>query len=336
MLRRWWTLLLVPLLACPLALRAQRGAGVGTQAGWIEQFSCSVEWSHTPEPTAHVLDQNRDRYRFLYVGDRVRCSGTGSLTVQVYEDTMLIQPAEGWCTIRSDSVKCDHGVPRTIPQDSPTSRARQRAEEGSQASDDRQAIAEFGRTAGRTRGLSVIISPASDSVISIDRLAIRWASVATGPARLRLIDQSDRVLWTSDAIDAKAGTVDAQPARRAMTTFRREGRDGDLTLVLDGRAGLSTSVHFALLSESDEQKLDADLAGCDAKGGFLRTVCRVYQFSTRRMWNAATQEYEQALTASPQSEDLLRAALAANQRIGDMDRAKQISTQLPENSRHKP
>jgi hypothetical protein len=337
MAQRGWALLIVSVFAGPAAVHGQTESRGAPQAGWIEQIKCEAELRHPLEPAARPLIEKRDQYRFLYVGDEVRCTKTGRLTVQVYEHLIRIEATVGWCTIGSDSLTCKDGASTTESHSSSPTAQRQRAGQDSRPSvADREAIAGFGRTAGRTRGpASAIISPAMDSAIRIDRLAIRWtaAAAAKGMVRLRLTDPGDRVLWTSDPIDAQARSADAAPARRALEAYRRSGSGGELTLTLDGAAASTPAVLFTVLSEADERNLDAALAGCQARGGFMQTVCRIHQFSMRQMWNAATDEYEQALKASPGSEQLTRAALAANQRIGDTDRVTQLAAELPQNSR---
>ena len=62
--------------------------------------------------------------------------------------------------------------------------------------------------------------------------------------------------------------------------------------------------------------------------GFFLHLERAAIFDSYRMYGSVAAEYDAALEAAPESVDLLRAAITAHSRIGDLRRARDLRDKL--------
>src|SRR5262249_18471676 len=94
--------------------------------GWIENIRCESQWRANENGEVRKLETKRDRYRFLYPGEWVRCVGTGSIEVQVLESKRVVSKADGWCKILSERILCEkekgtsHGAEETRASRNPS------------------------------------------------------------------------------------------------------------------------------------------------------------------------------------------------------------------------
>lgn len=323
---------------------APLGAGAeGSHVGWIETIACRAEWRGEDKRTPPVeLDKNRDRLRFLYADESVRCTGPGSIRLQDHARSVEIisMPIKGAVNQRhhhSLGSKCriisSSGTPpcRPMPAGWYTLQAQGAKEADQRAAENEKAVAAFGRPGGRPRDLtSVIFSPANNAVVRVDGFSIRWsARVSPGPMSLRLLDDNNVELWQKDEIDASTGQFDSEDLHQVLANERDKHYVGKLTLSLAATDSAEVEVRFSLLSTAKEQALDDDLGRCESKQGFMRNACRAYAFETRSLWNDLVAEYDDALTSGRTSTDLLIAAISYHRKIGDTDAVDRLTAQLP-------
>src|SRR5947208_11372187 len=97
--------------------------------GWIEEIQQPAYLRSAETAKSISLDTKRDRYRRLYVGDRVRCDHDGHLKLQLYGRIIELKESKTWFPI-----------PRVA----------------SKRSDLQRALESYGRVGGRDRGFQTI------------------------------------------------------------------------------------------------------------------------------------------------------------------------------------
>ena len=298
-----------------------------THVGWIEKIdgNCSAQLRGKESPESKSLDPSKDHYRFLYPGESVRCTGSGSMVLQILDDApKKITKQNGWCEVHNEAAVCEKkddgaGVSRAAE---PRTKIR---------TVDERALIAFGRPAGRQRGLhSAIYAPAAESTVRAGELVVRWNAIpgATKIA-LRLTDKYHSVLWEQEGVAAGDGRLASPAIGQALIAYRDKGGAGPFRLTLEENGMEQPAVEFSILTADEEKSLDKDLAGCERTKGLLRAVCRTYAFAHREMWNDAAGEHEAALKLAPDSVDLTLAALAAENGVGNTERAMELRAKLP-------
>jgi hypothetical protein len=300
-------------VALAIAIMALSAGAEDIHVGWIDKIACQAEWRENDRARPKKLYKDRDRYRFLYAGESVRCSGPGSITLQDHACSSVKVTA--WYTLRREGFRCSDGTS---------------AEEAANF-DEENEVANFGRPAGRQRDLgSLIFSPANDAVVRVAGLFVGWtANVGSGPILLRVLDDNDAELWRKDEVDGTAGRLDSEDLRQVLANQRDRNYVGKLTLSLASTGSDEAQVKFSLLSRAKEQALDADLLRCASKQSLMRNACRAYAFETRSLWNDLVAEYDYALTLASANTDLLIAAISYHRKIGDTDAVDRLTVQLP-------
>lgn len=192
------------------------------------------------------------------------------------------------------------------------------------------------RRSVRPRPFPQIIFPLSNSVVLPDKLIFRWQLLkdetlrneATFTLSLRAIDGV--LLWSQHGIDVSLGRFSSRTARASLKKFRAEKPHTSVRFsISDGKVDLQTSV-FSPLSVEDEQSLRQELYEINnEEEGFLRHIYRADTFYRRRLYSEEAVEYETIVASSPESEDLLVAAIIANCRANNSRRAVELSQRLP-------
>jgi hypothetical protein len=284
---------------------ASEGVSEESYAGWIEEIRPPAYLKHDAASKAMLLDPKRDRFRRLYVGERLRCDHGGTLRLQLYGEMTEIKDSPVWFP-----------VPH-VPSPRPNLK--------------RQALDFYGRLGGRERGDFLwVFSPANESSVRVENFVIRWNSQAgLATVSMTIEDEAGRRLWGQDGVNGGIGQFVSEAARQAVGKYRDAGGEGPLTLVLLDSGGSESRVSFFPLSVQAGEVLDQELGMWDKEvSSLMRHVCRAYSFARRRMFTEVADEYEAALEVEPDSQDLLAAAIEAHRRTGNSERVRELTQRL--------
>ncbi len=284
---------------------ASEGISEESYAGWIEEIHPPAYLKHDADSKAVLLDPKRDRFRRLYVGERLRCDHGGLLRLQLYGEMTEIKDSPVWFP---------------VPQ-VPTLRPNLK----------RQALDFYGRLGGRERADFLwVFSPANEGSVRVENFIIRWNPQAgVGTVSLAMEDEAGKRLWEQDGVNSVAGQFVSEAAKHAVAKYRDAGGEGPLVLVLVDSGGSESRVSFFPLSVQAGEVLDRELGMWDKEPtSLMRHVCRAYSFARRRMFTEVADEYDAALQVDPDSQDLLAAAIEAHRRTGNSERVRELTRRL--------
>jgi hypothetical protein len=145
---------------------------------------------------------------------------------------------------------------------------------------------------------------------------------------LRTLDGKTEV-WRKTDVDSRSNRLVSLEARAALKKFAESRSGMPLKLSFFDKA---TELRFILIepiSPEDEQSLKRELSEVDDEDPFSRKIDRADIFHSYHLYSEEADEYEEALTTSPESADLLYAAMTANCRGGNAIRATELARQLP-------
>jgi hypothetical protein len=277
--------------------------------GFIE----SLEGSVILNPGVGLLNKDTDRGRILFSGESLKC-GPGAKV----KGALLV----GGKTAKGSNLCAQLMKPI------------QSADVGSVAAPDatfRDGLLRFGRRAGRDKGSeSPIFEPAPDAAILPGTMVVHWRTrppLDTFTAVLQ--DASGKSLVQVPGVDGSAGVLDSSAMRDALLKLRA-GADRPLRakLVFQVSPDAEYSASFIVLSEGEERELKAKLEQASASGGLLAHVQRAGVLESYRLYADVAAEYGRALDEAPRSLDLLRAAMDAYARTGDLRHAREVRDRL--------
>jgi hypothetical protein len=259
------------------------------------------------------LKENTDIGRLLYPKDKITCeAGT---TARIRIDPIAAKAPNGpdHCDKASDTI--------TAPEAAAFYSQRGK---GPLATFDTYVIA------GRPKGSeSPIYSPADKSVVSADRFEIHWRTLPPlGIFTAILADANGKELARAEKVSGESGTLDPAPFRRALSAVRAADSAAEFRLTFKPESGAEQHVVFGVLSQEQQHQLDGAIAGVGSTTGLLAYLQRAAIYDSFRMYNAVASEYNAALKEAPESLMLLRAALTANSRTGDLQRAREVRDKL--------
>lgn len=259
------------------------------------------------------LHENTDIGRLLYPKDKITCEAGGTVTIHI-DPTAAKAPDQ-----RTECDKASHTV--TAPDALALYSQRGRGP-----------LATFGNyvIAGGPKGTeSPIYSPADKSVVGTDSFEIHWRTLpplATFTAILA--DANGKELARAEKVSGGSGTLDPAPFRRALSAFPAVDSAAEFRLTFKPESGAEQHVVFGVLTQEQQHQLDGAIAGVGSTSGLLAYLQRAAVYDSFRMYNAVAAEYNAALKDAPESLMLLRAALTANSRTGDLQRARAIRDKL--------
>ena len=289
---------------------ASGGVSEDSYAGWIEEVHPPAYLKHDAESKAMLLDPKRDRFRRLYVGERLRCDHGGLLRLQLYGEITEVKDSPVWFP-----------VPQVLSL---------------RPNLKRQALEFYGRLGGRERGGFLwVFSPANEGSVRVENFIIRWnPQPGIGTVSLTMQDEAGKRLWGQDGIKGEACQFESEAAKHAVATYRDAGGEGPLFLSIVDSEGSVSRVSFFPLSAQAGEALDQELGMWDKEATSLtRHVCRAYSFARRRMFTEVADEYDAALQVDPDSQDLLTAAIEAHRRIGNSERVRELTRRLSSHPR---
>jgi hypothetical protein len=197
--------------------------------------------------------------------------------------------------------------------------------------DLRDGLLRMGRRAGRNKGSeSPIFEPAADAAILPETIVVHWRTrppLETFTAVLQ--DASGKSLQQVPGVDGSAGVLDSSALRDALLKLRA-GANASVPakLIFQVSSGAEYTANFSVLSEREEQELKSKLEKASAPGGLLAHVQRAGVLESYSLYGDVAAEYSRALDEAPRSRDLLRAAMDAYARTGDLRRAREIRDRL--------
>lgn len=300
------SILLLPFVAATPA----RGAQSPRVVGMIASLTGPVYLRPGPRADEIMLDPRRDASRVLEEGQAIRCGPGGRATIRLADRLEQLTATRGRFELR---------YPTGL---SPAERELLAA------------LAAYGRPGG-TRGLGArVYAPADQGVVQLDRLNVRWNDVNADTITVALADASRREIWSTTARGRDGRLSDAGVAA-LRTALRQAARAGDAwTISLRGPAGGLGASTFHVLDAAASRTLATRLQGVESQpDSVLQAIARAYVFGDLSLLNDAAEEFERLLPSMPDSVPLLRAAIAAHDRTGNLTRAQALRARLPPEAR---
>ena len=126
-----------------------------------------------------------------------------------------------------------------------------------------------------------------------------------------------------------SGVLESPVIREALARFAAANRPGsEVRLILHSEPNPDSSVAFTVLTPRQEQALKRQLAEQVSSDPFVEHLQRAAIFDAVHMYNSVADEYEAAAQQAPASPDLLRAAITASAKVGDLHRAHELRTRI--------
>lgn len=196
------------------------------------------------------------------------------------------------------------------------------------------ALDAYGRIGGRHRHSTnfrpMLVSPPRPYNVRPDGFVIRWRPTKRRcRADLSVETPDGEVLWRKEGVDARAGSTAPSAARQALRDYRAKNGAATLLLKLNDSCDNLDESAFSLLTTERERALTEELAAWDKEAArVLAHLGRSSVYLNYEMFTEAAEEYEAALALAPLSRELLDAAIDAQRRAGNDDRADALSRRL--------
>ncbi len=264
--------------------------------GFIESITGDVKLNE------QKLDPTKDAGRILYAGESIRCVGSA---------TVLIQLDDGPHDCKS----------------APSAIAKIHAGEGARSLEQLEKY----KLAGRAKGTeSPIYSPPEGGAVMAGKFVTRWRiRPPLGKLTVALRNGKGAELWHLENVDGASGELDSDAARKALTAYRDNGDSiHQAKLVFKDEAGVEVGVAFTVLTREQERALEKELGQLNTGLKLFHHVQRASVFDSYRMYDMVAAEYDLALNDATESRDLLRAAMNAHARTGNLSRARELRDQL--------
>jgi hypothetical protein len=293
-------------LAATIAVSLPCNAAVQEgSSGIVEKIRGTVFWKQNSNAKAIQLDAKLDAARRLYSGEQVRCAQRSMIRICLRGEVRKIHGPSSWFTLpKASSSRLD---------------ARRRA------------LDEYGNLAGRSRTASArVFSPSDHSAVTPEMFVIRWNPGSVARTVSFIITQArGNEVWRRDQADGGSGFFTCNSAKQALRKYRAEFGQGPLVLKLIDSYGKETTT-FSLLSIQSELSLKQQLAFWNRKPrGLMSRLGRASLFIRYRMYPKAAEEYEAALSAAPESRELLIRTILAHRDTGNFARKEELERRLP-------
>jgi hypothetical protein len=197
------------------------------------------------------------------------------------------------------------------------------------------AIEKFGYPGGsRTIG-SLVWWPADDGAVrSSENFHVRWNPPASAEAfTITVATEAGEPIWSVHGVASRQASLAAEQDMAIQRLLMQRQKDNEAqTFLLTVTSELQGSVHstFSILSPREEARIDKELRYWDdnASSPLLRLVGRSDIFRSAHLYCDLADEYDAFLKLAPESDVLLREALATNQRIGNLARIHELKVRL--------
>ncbi|HEX3682595.1 MAG TPA: hypothetical protein VHU83_08615 [Bryobacteraceae bacterium] len=272
-------------------------------------------------------------------GEAWLVSASGRIKLQAQEDAgRIVYSGESLACVGNarvfgylGAVSATDDKPRNLCNTPLTAETPSTNDKGRDAKSIALALDTYGKRAGRDKGSgSPIYAPSNGGAVLPENFIVRWRTrppLNTFTAVLQ--DSSGAELASVPGADGASGVLDSDKLRKALTQYRATTTgDRAVHLIFRFETGPEQSVSFTVLSEQQEQDLDKALQGVAAASGLILYIERAAIFESFRMYGSVAAEYDAALEHAPESRDLLRAAVDAYSRIGDLHRSHELWNRL--------
>lgn len=252
----------------------------------------------------------KDVLRVLRDGESLRCGASGKALIRLNGQTKTITASDGILHLKIDSLL-------TKPQIQIV-----------------EALHDYGRPGGSRGAGSFVWSPPNGGAVRVANLKIRWKAAGIDESlTLKVSTDAGEVIWSAADIDAGAGRVRAaqeQALRAALAQRQNDSEPEGIILAITSRKQAPYQVAFWVLSKQAEQRVEGQLKQWDEDESdpLLRAVARAHTLNNAMLYAEAAEEYATALAVAPKSETLLRAAIEANLRTGNVTRAHELREKL--------
>lgn len=262
---------------------------------------------HVPEVRLRPLQAV---LRVLREGQSLRCDPSGKALIQVNGETRTITASDGIVRLKTD---------RTLTK---------------KQAEIIEALHDYGVPGGSRGAGSFVWFPSNGGAVRVRNLKIRWKGAGIdGSLSLRVATDAGETLWSATEIDARAGRVSSaleEALRVALAQRQHDSEPESMILTLTSKKQAPTQVAFWVLSKQAEQRVEEHLKQWNEEESdpLLRVVARAHTLNNALLYDEAAEEYETALALAPKSETLLRAAIEANLRTGNVTRAHEFREKL--------
>ncbi len=183
---------------------------------------------------------------------------------------------------------------------------------------------------GRPKGNeSPIFNPPDNGAVLADKFVVRWRTRPPLDKFTAVLQDGNTELARVPDVDGTTGVLDSGVLGQALTKYRDSGDSNhQLRMVFKFDGSSEQSATFTVLTRKEEEQLNTDLGGITSETGLFRYVQRAAIYDSFHLYGMVAAEYDAALVEAPQSHDLLRAALDAHARIGDLHRARELRDRL--------
>jgi len=189
--------------------------------------------------------------------------------------------------------------------------------------------ASSGANAANSKASWRIGSPCHSGKIRASHLMVRWRASLDSSLKVSLMSPERSVLWTLKMDSRGSDQIVADANSSELQKFRDAYPSTPVIFSATRENGSNKECALSLLTREDEQALDQELADITEEHGLLLHLYRADAFHRRQLYSEEAEEYDSILLLSPESEDLLVAAMIANCRARNLERVAQLAQQLP-------
>jgi hypothetical protein len=274
---------------------------------FVETITGEVKVYAEGSTKPQVLDPVSDRGLILNWSDKVECSSKAAL--------MGVMPAK-----KPNSINlCSNPW---------NSDARSREVEKGLSAKAMEKLGEYAR-AGRPKGdENPIFDPPDHGSVLAENLIVRWRTRPALDKFTAVLKDGNTELARVADVDGAKGELDSSIFRQAlMSHLDSSMQNQELRIVFGFENGSEQAATFAVLTHDEERRLAEELTQV-SQSGLFRFVQRAAIYDSFRLYRLVASEYDGALTEAPQSRILLRAAMQAYSRTGDLRHARELRDKL--------
>jgi hypothetical protein len=183
--------------------------------------------------------------------------------------------------------------------------------------------------AGRSKGdENPIFDPPDHGATLAEKFVIRWRNRPPLHQFTAVLQDGSAELARVPGVDGAKGELNSAVLRQAIMSLRNSSAPShEVQIAFRFENGSQQLVRFAVLTQDDERRLNEELAQVP-QSGLFKFVQHAAIYDSFRLFDMVAEEYDSALAEAPESRELLRAALAAYARIGDLHRARELRDKL--------
>lgn len=260
------------------------------------------------------LDRKRDLRRALHPGEVVWTDPGGYLRLKLCSSL-----ADKECKPKEITSTAEFRIVARPPAQTENERRHQ------------EAAQEYGRSGGRPMGvLSPFFSPSPEGAVRPSTLVLRWVpSRELSSFSVTIQDPTHKRLWGGKIANGVSGYLDSNELKQILARYRDEHEKGLLILEVEDKNRIGSQSRFSLLSVQDEKSLEQELGEWDQENdALMRHLGRAHAFFVRDMFTEVAEEFELALSETPDSRDVLLRTIQAHRDTGNTAREENLKHRL--------